>query len=88
MPEALAVFFVFTVSVIFYVAIRIRTRDPAHLDPRHERTRLQQHEAWLRERLNRAQIERWDDDMVATLEDELRDTSLQLARITASDAAG
>jgi len=80
MPEALAVVFVFAVSAFIYVAARFQSRDPARLNAPDERLRLQHHEAWLQERLHRAQREQWDADMVAGIAAELRATSQQLAR--------
>jgi len=80
MPEALAVFFVFVTVVVFYVAAWFRARDPSLHDPQQELARLQQHEAWLTERLRLAQRENWDQRRVAALSRELGETSLQLAR--------
>ena len=84
MPEALVVLFIFGVSVIVFVAAWIRGRDPSLANAHDELQRLRHHEAWLRERLHRAEREQWDRAMIAGLADELRDTSRQLARFTAS----
>lgn len=82
MPEALAVLFVVAVCVVIYVAAWLRGRDPALVNAHEDLQRLRHHEAWLHERLHRAQLERWDADMIAGLADELRATSRQLARAT------
>lgn len=85
MPETLAVLFVFAVVAIIYVAAWLRSRNPSLVNVDDELQRLRHHEAWLRERLHRAQLERWDADMIAGLADELRATSRQLARAQTED---
>lgn len=87
MPEALVIFFIFAVTALVFVAAWIRGRDPSLVNVHDDLQRLRQHEIWLRERLHRAEREQWDDAMIAGLADELRATSLQLARLARSDAA-
>lgn len=84
MPEALVVFFIFAVVATAFVAAWIRSRAPSLVNLQEDLQRLRQHEAWLRERLHRAQLERWDSDMIAGLAEELRATSHQLVRVAAS----
>jgi hypothetical protein len=57
----------------------LQARDPAGVDARQELARLEQHHAWLRERLDRAQREKWDDDMVATIVAQKASTAAQLS---------
>lgn len=87
MPEALAVLLVFVVSIAVYGAAWLRSRNPALINVAEDLQRLRHHEGWLRERLHRAQLERWDSEMIAGLADELHATSQQLARLSASDGA-
>ncbi len=87
MPEALAVLAVFAVCLAAYVAAWLRSRDPSLVNATEDLQRLQHHEAWLRERLQRAQLERWDSDMIAGIADELRATSHQLTRATVTNNA-
>jgi hypothetical protein len=84
MPEALAVLVVIAVCIIVYVAAWLRSRDPSLINVAEDLQRLRHHEAWLRERLLRAMEERWSDDMVSEIANELHATSLQLSRLTVS----
>jgi hypothetical protein len=84
MPEALAVLVVLAVCLVVYVVAWLRSRDPSLVNVSEDLQRLRLHEAWLRERLQRAQLERWDSAMVAGLADELRATSHQLARVNSA----
>ena len=52
-PEAFSIFFVLAVVAAVCVAARLRAWDPAQHDPRQELERLQQHEAWLRQRFGK-----------------------------------
>ncbi len=81
MPEALAVLLVLAVCVFVYVAASIQTRNSGGAHRAADVERLQLHEAWLRERLLRAERENWDNDMIASLATELRATSLELDRV-------
>lgn len=83
MPEALAVLLVFVVSIAIYAAAWLRGRDPSLINVTEDLERLRDHEGWLRERLHRARLERWDREMIAGLADELHATSQQLARLSA-----
>ncbi len=87
MPEALAVLVVLALSVVIYVVAWFQSRDPANFNAAAELERLQLHEAWLRDRLQRATSEQWDHAMIAALTEELRATSQQLARVTVSSAS-
>jgi hypothetical protein len=84
MPEALAVFFVFAVCAVVYVAAWLRSRDPSLVNVSEDLQRLPLHETWLRERLLRAVNEGWSDDMIRDLANDLHATSLQLSRLTHS----
>ncbi len=85
MPEAFSVLFVFAICAFLFVAARLRSRNPALVPSADELQRLRHHEAWLRERLHRAEQEQWDAQMIAGLADELRSTSEQLARASVAD---
>ena len=85
MPEAFVIFFIFAVVVISFVAAWLRSRDPSLLNLHEDLQRLRHHEGWLRQRLELAQREQWDREMIAGLSDELRATSLQLARVAVRD---
>ena len=86
MPEALAVLLVFAVCVIVYVAAWLRCRNPSLADAHDDFQRLRHHEAWLRERLHRAEREQWDAEMIAGIAGELDATSHQLARFSSADS--
>ena len=85
MPEAFAILFVMLAAAGVYVGAFFYARNPANHNPRLERDRLQNHEVWLRERLERAKRENWSGDMVASLAAELGSTSQQLAKVTAQN---
>ena len=80
MPEALAVLAVFVVAIVAWFGAWMHTRNPANYDARGEVARLRQHAAWLEQRLELAQRERWGGDMVASLQEEVESTAQQLAR--------
>ena len=86
MPEALAVLLVFAVCIVAAAGAWLRSRNPSLINIDEDLHRLRHHETWLRERLHRARLERWDSDMIAGIADELRATSHQLARVTVSDS--
>lgn len=79
MPEALAIVAVFVVVVIAWVGAWMQARDPASQNPVEDLQRLRVHAAWLEQRLHVARRENWGDAMVASLTEELRVTSDQLA---------
>ena len=79
MPEALAVVAVIAIVLAAWFGAWMQAHDPAGVDTRQELTRLEQHHAWLQQRLERAQREKWDDDMVATIAAEMAITAAQLA---------
>lgn len=83
MPEALAVLFVTTVSVICYIAAKIQARNPAQWDARKELVRLRQQRAYLEERLALAREENWDSEMCDHILQQLRATRSELAHMTA-----
>ena len=78
MPEALAVVLVFFVCIAIYIAARFQRQSAG--DPAVEMERLKQHEAWLRERLLRAERENWGPDMTAGIAKELRATTQEIDR--------
>jgi hypothetical protein len=84
MPEALAIIVVFATCALIYVVARFQSRNPAKVDAAAELERLLLHEAWLRDRLSRAERERWDQKMVASITQELRETSDKITRATIS----
>lgn len=81
MPEAFAVLLVFAVSAAVYVAAWLSTRGSLSAHTVADLARLQQHEAWLRERLHRAEREQWGDEMIAGIAAELRAASRELDRV-------
>lgn len=87
MPEAFAVLFVLVASVTVYAVAWLRSRDPSLVNISEDVERLRHHETWLRERLDRAQLERWDSDMIAGIAEELRATSHHLARLTGANSS-
>jgi hypothetical protein len=77
------ILFLVPVVVIFIAAwwgAIVASRDPAQQDPRHEMARLRDYEAWLRQRLEMAQLEKWDEEMVAHVAEELIATKRELSR--------
>ena len=80
MPEALIVLFVFFVSMIVWVAAWIRSRDPSLRNATEDVHRLRHQEAWLSQRLQVAETERWGAEMVAGIAAELHLTKQELAR--------
>ncbi|MDB6093059.1 MAG: hypothetical protein JWM32_621 [Verrucomicrobia bacterium] len=81
MPEAVAVVAVFFIAVVIYVAMWVKSRDPAFLDPRMEVIRLEHHSKWLEERLAVARGENWGVEMSAPISAELAATKDELARL-------
>jgi hypothetical protein len=73
MPEALACFFVISFSLSFIVYARVQGGKASLRAPEVELRRAEQHIAWLEERMERARRERWEPEMVATLEAQLAD---------------
>ena len=80
MPEALAVLAVVVVTIVAWFGAWMHARNPANYNARDEVARLRQHSAWLHQRLELAQRERWGGDMIASLSDEIEATAEQLAR--------
>ncbi len=78
MPEALFIVAVFVIAVIIYVAMWLKSRDPALHKPHEEVERLRHHAVWLEERLARARREHWGEEMVATIAHELDETEASL----------
>lgn len=87
MPEALAVFAVFTVAVVAWIGAWAQARDPRSYKPVEEAARLRQQMAWLEARLDLAERERWSADMIATLEAELNATLRELVAAEARERA-
>ena len=81
MPEALVIVAVFVVALVAFVGAWIQSRNPAGVDVMSESARLKHHAAWLSQRLQRAQREKWEAEMVNNLEAELEVTSRALGRI-------
>lgn len=78
MPEALAVLFVFAVCAFLFISARLNSRRPPGATPPDELQRLRLQEAWLRERLDRAEREQWGREMTESLAQELRATAHRL----------
>lgn len=87
MPEALAVLAVFVVAVVAWVGAWLHARDPANYKPTEEHARLQHHEGWLQGRLETARREKWSEDMVANLEEDLEAARQRRAVIEGQIAA-
>ena len=83
MPEALAVVVVFVITVVAWVGAWMNARNPANNDARDELARLRHHAAWLEQRLEIAQREKWGEDMVGNISDEMAVTSAQLEQAAA-----
>jgi hypothetical protein len=81
MPEAFAVFAVLAVVIAAWIGAALQSRNPVNHRPVEEGVRLEQHAEWLRQRLEVAQRENWDEDMTASLAAELAETLRQLARV-------
>jgi hypothetical protein len=86
MPEALAVVAVFVVTAIAYVGAWLHARDPAKRNVLDDIARLRHHAEWLQSRLEVAQRENWETEMIASLSDELENTLRQLAALRATIA--
>jgi hypothetical protein len=86
MPEAFAVLFVFVVAIAAWIGAWTQARNPSHDTVQEEIVRLQQHAAWLQQRLVLARRENWDEAMVSTIANELRATAHQLARVNSKMA--
>ena len=86
MVETLTTLTLLSVAALIIFAIRFKRQHAAHAGSPAEIARLQHHEAWLRERLERAQREQWGAEMIAGLAEELAATSQQLARAMAPGA--
>jgi len=80
MPEAFAVLFVFVVAVGVYIFAKFQTARPSAQDARENSHRLRRHHAWLRQRMEMAERERWDAGMIRAIADELAVTSARLAK--------
>ena len=81
MPEALAILGILVVTIVAWVSAWSHTRNPANFNTRDEVARLQQHAAWLEQRLELAQRENWGADMIDSLTDEMKATSEHLVRL-------
>jgi len=79
MPEALAILFILVVAGGVYLYARVQAGNPARRNADEDRARLERHEAWLRQRLELAERERWGADMVRGIESELHTTRERLA---------
>jgi hypothetical protein len=84
MPEAFAVFLIFVIAIAAWFGAWLSSRNPANYRPIEEAARLEQHAAWLKQRLEVAQRENWDDEMIAPLAAELEAISREL-RTSAAD---
>jgi hypothetical protein len=83
MPEAFAVAAVFFVACGAYVYAWLETRNPA----RQDLSRLQAHVRWLEDRMRRAAVENWDEEMTATLSADLDLARRQLEALARKQTA-
>lgn len=81
MPEALAVVAVVVVSLAAWLGAWLHARNVANYVVRDEVVRLRHQVAWLRERLERAEREGWDEGMRCGLEAEWRAARAQLREL-------
>lgn len=80
MPEAAAITFVLFVCAGIFVYARIQSLDPSKRNPAAELTQLRLQHAWLKEQLERAQRETWDDQMIARLTEQLAAATRRLEK--------
>lgn len=78
MPEALAVLLVFAVAVTSYVAAKLQTSNTSNLNREAELIRLAQYRAWLVTRRQTAVEEKWSEDMVARITEEIERAEAQI----------
>ena len=78
MPEALAVLVVFVVAVLAWIGAWVRARDPASYNAHEETQRLRHHVVWLQQRIELAEKEKWGQEMLDSLADELEATAFSL----------
>jgi len=83
MPEALAILFVATTSVICYFAARLHARNPSVWNAQQELKRLEVRCAWLEQRVETAARENWDEEMRRAVAEDLRSARMQLAHMRA-----
>lgn len=79
MPEAFAILFVVTLVIggLCYAAL---VPDPEKKNRKARLERLGHHIAWLRERIEKAERERWETRMIAELRAQLAEEERQWAR--------
>lgn len=70
MPEALAIFAVFAVSIGVYVAAWIQAKDPANYNVQKEFVRLKEQQRLLQQRLLAARREKWAVEMIETISEQ------------------
>jgi hypothetical protein len=87
-PEALAILAVFFVAIAIYLAMCLRTRDPALHDPAEEHARLRLHVTWLDERLAVARREQWGEEMVGRITEEREAAARELVKSSARAGLG
>jgi hypothetical protein len=87
MPEALAIVAIVVVALAAWIGALLHTRNPANYNAVREAERLRQHAAWLEQRIEVAQREKWGSHMLEPLTAELRTTSNALARVRQSRAS-
>jgi hypothetical protein len=80
MPEAAAITFVLFVCAGIFIYARIRALDPATRDHAAELRQLAHQQQWLKEQLERANREKWDEQMITRLADQLDAATRKLAK--------
>lgn len=84
MPEAFAVFFVFVVSLGIYLFAKLQARSPEFRKPEVKLAQLQEQRAWLEERLQQAEREKWSPEMRKPIAEQLEETRRKLSQMGAS----
>jgi hypothetical protein len=79
MPASFILVPAVVIGLIAWIAAWWYTRKSANVGPRDEIRRLQNHAAWLEQRLDIARQERWDREMINNLSDQLGAACRELA---------
>jgi hypothetical protein len=84
MVETFTTLTLLSIAALVIFRIWFKRKQAAHAGSPAEIARLQHHEAWLRERLARAEREHWGEAMIGELVADLEETTQALTRATAS----
>lgn len=80
--EALAILFVFIVALVVFVATWITTRNRSGASLVDELNQLHQYHEVLQRKALRAQLERWDDEMMNQIAYQLDEVEQRIARLS------